>query len=89
LRQRLPDVVLVVDAGLGKPSHAAQVMELGFDAVLLNTAVAQAGDPVRMAHGFGLAVRAGRAAFEAVPIAERASAQASTPTVGTPFWHGA
>ena len=89
LRQRLPDAVLVVDAGLGKPSHAAQVMELGFDAVLLNTAVAQAGDPVRMAHAFGLAVRAGRSAFEAVPIAERVSAQASTPTVGTPFWHGA
>ena len=89
LRQRLPDAVLVVDAGLGKPSHAAQVMELGFDAVLLNTAVAQAGDPVRMARAFGLAVQAGRAAFEAVPIAERSSAQASTPTVGTPFWHGA
>jgi len=89
LRQRLPEVVLVVDAGLGKPSHAAQVMELGFDAVLLNTAVAQAGDPVRMAGAFGLAVQAGRAAFEAVPIAERSSAQASTPTVGTPFWHGA
>jgi thiazole synthase len=88
LRQRLPDAVLVVDAGLGKPSHAAQVMELGFDAVLLNTAVAQAGDPVRMAHAFGMAVRAGRSAFEAVPIAERSSAQASTPTVGTPFWHG-
>ena len=88
LRQRLPDAVLVVDAGLGKPSHAAQVMELGFDAVLLNTAVAQAGDPVRMALAFGLAVRAGRSAFEAVPIAERTSAQASTPTVGTPFWHG-
>ena len=89
LRQRLPDAVLVVDAGLGKPSHAAQVMELGFDAVLLNTAVAQAGDPVRMARAFGLAVQAGRSAFEAVPIAERPSAQASTPTVGTPFWHGA
>ena len=88
LRQRLPEVVLVVDAGLGKPSHAAQVMELGFDAVLLNTAVAQAGEPVRMARAFGLAVQAGRAAFEAVPIAERVSAQASTPTVGTPFWHG-
>jgi thiazole synthase len=87
LRQRLPDAVLVVDAGLGKPSHAAQVMELGFDAVLLNTAVAQAGDPVRMAQAFGLAVQAGRTAFEAVPIVERTSAQASTPTVGTPFWH--
>ena len=87
LRERLPDALLIVDAGLGRPSHAAQVMELGYDAVLLNTAVAQAGDPVRMARAFAQAVEAGRAAFEASPIAERDSAQASTPTVGMPFWH--
>ena len=87
LRERLPDAVLVVDAGLGRPSHAAQVMELGYDAVLLNTAVARAGDPVRMAEAFGLAVRAGRAAYAATPMTERQSAQASTPTVGMPFWH--
>jgi thiazole synthase len=87
LRRRLPDAVLVVDAGLGRPSHAAQVMELGFDAVLLNTAVAQAGDPVRMARAFADGVSAGRAAFEATPMPERAAAQASTPTVGMPFWH--
>ena len=89
LRARLPDATLVVDAGLGRPSHAAQVMELGFDAVLLNTAVAQAGDPVRMAQAFALAVRAGRAAFEATPMTERQTANASTPTVGMPFWHQA
>lgn len=89
LRARLPEATLVVDAGLGRPSHAAQVMELGFDAVLLNTAVAQAGDPVRMAQAFALAVRAGRAAFEAIPMTERQTAQASTPTVGMPFWHQA
>ena len=87
LRRRLPDAVLVVDAGLGRPSHAAQVMELGFDAVLLNTAVAQAGDPVRMARAFADGVSAGRAAFESTPMPERAAAQASTPTVGMPFWH--
>ena len=87
LRQRLPDAVLVVDAGLGRPSHAAQVMELGYDAVLLNTAVAQAGDPVRMARAFAQAVEAGRAAFESLPIVQRDAAQASTPTVGVPFWH--
>ncbi len=89
LRARLPDAVLVVDAGLGRPSHAAQVMELGFDAVLLNTAVAQAGDPVRMACAFAQAVEAGRLAFEATPMPERQTAQASTPTVGMPFWHQA
>ncbi len=89
LRARLPDAVLVIDAGLGRPSHAAQVMELGFDAVLLNTAVAQAGDPVRMARAFSQAVEAGRLGFEALPMVERQTAQASTPTVGMPFWHEA
>jgi len=87
LRERLPDAVLVVDAGLGRPSHAAQVMEWGFDAVLLNTAVAQAGDPVRMARAFAQGVDAGRGAFEATLMPERQAAQASTPTVGMPFWH--
>ena len=87
LRRRLPDAVLVVDAGLGRPSHAATVMEFGFDAVLLNTAVAQAGDPVRMARAFANAVSAGRDAFQATPMPERSAAQASTPTVGMPFWH--
>ncbi len=87
IRRRLPDAVLVVDAGLGRPSHAAAVMELGFDAVLLNTAVAQAGDPVRMAKAFADGVAAGRAAYESTPMPERAAAQASTPTVGVPFWH--
>jgi thiazole synthase len=87
LRAHLPDAVLVVDAGLGRPSHAAQAMELGFDAVLLNTAVAQAGQPVRMACAFAQAVQAGRLAFEAVAMPERQTAQPSTPTVGMPFWH--
>jgi thiazole synthase len=87
MRRRLPDAVLVVDAGLGRPSHAAQVMELGFDAVLLNTAVAQAGDPVRMARAFADGVSAGRGAYLSTPMPERHAAQASTPTVGMPFWH--
>jgi thiazole synthase len=87
LRERLSDAVLVVDAGLGRPSHAAQAMEMGFDAVLLNTAVAQAGDPVRMARAFAQAVDAGRSAYEATPMPEHDTAQASTPTVGMPFWH--
>jgi len=89
LRARLPQARLIVDAGLGRPSHAAQVMEMGFDAVLVNTAVAQAGDPVRMARAFGSAVAAGREAYEAVPMVQRQSAQVSTPSVGQPFWHQA
>ncbi|MCC8294834.1 thiazole synthase, partial [Staphylococcus pseudintermedius] len=60
LRDRLPDITLVVDAGLGAPSHAAEALELGYDAVLLNTAIAKAEDPVAMARAFKLAVEAGR-----------------------------
>lgn len=87
LRRRLPDAVLIIDAGLGRPSHAAQVMEMGFDAVLLNTAVAQSGDPVRMARAFADAVAAGRAACESRPAPVRLEAQASTPNAGVPFRH--
>ncbi|MBI1868577.1 MAG: thiazole synthase [Methylocystis sp.] len=85
LRAHFPDVPLVVDAGIGTPSHAAAVMELGYDAVLLNTAVARAGDPVAMAHAFALAIEAGRAAFRAQPMAPRDMAAPSTPIIGRPF----
>ena len=87
LRARLPDVALVVDAGIGLPSHAARAMELGFDGVLLNTAVARADDPVDMASAFAHAVQAGRIAYRAGAMAESETAEPSTPVVGTPFWH--
>lgn len=87
LRARLPEVTLVVDAGLGAPSHAADALELGYDAVLLNTAVAKAADPVGMARAFRLAVEAGRLAYEAELMGPRDFASPSTPVVGTPFWH--
>lgn len=86
LRERLPGIALIVDAGLGVPSHAAQALELGYDAVLLNTAIAQAADPVAMAAAFRHAVLAGRLGFEAGRMPERDLAQPSTPVVGTPFW---
>lgn len=85
LRARLPSVTLIVDAGLGAPSHAAQAMELGFDAVLLNSAVAQAGDPVRMAAAFAHAVRGGWLGHGAGLIAAQDMAVASTPVGGRPF----
>ena len=88
LRERL-DVPLIVDAGLGLPSHACQVMEWGFDAVLLNTAVALAQDPVGMAGAFADAVCAGRNAFLAGAMTPQEAAQPSTPVLGTPFWHHA
>jgi len=86
LRERLA-VPMIVDAGLGLPSHACQVMEWGYDGVLLNTAVALAQDPIAMAGAFADAVRAGRAAFRAGAMQAQESAQPSTPVLGTPFWH--
>lgn len=72
-------VPVVVDAGLGAPSHAAEAMELGADAVLVNTAIAVAGDPVRMARAFADATVAGREAFEAGLGAVADHAEASSP----------
>lgn len=75
-------VPVVVDAGIGAPSHAAQAMEMGADAVLVNTAIAVAGDPVRMAAAFKEAVHAGREAFEAGLGKQSGSASASSPEHG-------
>jgi thiazole synthase len=82
MRAHFRGVPLVIDAGLGVPSHAAAAMELGYDAVLLNTAVAEAGDPVRMAEAFALAIEAGRLAHAASPLEPRDIAAPSTPVVG-------
>ena len=85
LRAHFPDVPLIIDAGLGVPSHAARALELGFDAVLINTAVAQARDPVQMAAAFAQAVEAGFAARQAGPMEPRDLAAPSTPLIGTAF----
>lgn len=85
LRARLPGVALIVDAGLGAPSHAAAAMELGFDAVLLNSAVSQSRDPVGMAAAFRDAVAGGRAGFRAGLMATSDVAIATTPVGGQPF----
>lgn len=73
------NVPVVVDAGIGAPSHAAQAMEMGADAVLVNTAIAVANDPVAMAQAFKMAVEAGHMAYEAGVAAEQFSAQATSP----------
>lgn len=85
LRAHFPDIPIVVDAGIGLPSHAAYAMEIGCDAVLLNTAVAKAGDPVAMAKAFSQAVIAGKSAFEAKPIERSDMAHPSTPVIGKAF----
>jgi thiazole synthase len=85
LRAQFPDVPMVVDAGLGLPSQAAMALEMGFDAVLLNTAVAKSGDPAAMAEGFARAVEAGRLAYHADPMEPRDMAAPSTPMIGKAF----
>lgn len=82
LRAHFPEIPLIIDAGIGLPSHAAAAMELGFDAVLLNTAVAKAGDPVTMAAAFAKAVEAGYTARLAGPMEPRDMAAPSTPVLG-------
>ncbi|WP_417457973.1 thiazole synthase [Kiloniella antarctica] len=87
LRAHFPKVPLIVDAGIGLPSHAAAAMELGYDGVLLNTAVAKAGDPVLMAKAFAMAIESGHLSFIADPIEKRDMAAPSTPVAGLPFWN--
>jgi len=76
------NVPVVIDAGIGAPSDAAQAMEMGADAVLVNTAIAVAGDPVAMAQAFKMAVECGRMAYEAQLAAPHHEAQASSPLTG-------
>ncbi len=85
LRAYFPDTPLIVDAGIGAPSHAVEAMELGFDAILLNTAVARAKDPVTMASAFSKAVEAGRLAYLAGLMPPRDMASPSTPVAGLAF----
>ena len=76
------EIPVVIDAGLGMPSHAAKAIELGADAVLVNTAIATAVDPVRMARAFRLAVESAEEALDAGPIEEQHKASPSSPLMG-------
>jgi len=76
------DIPVIVDAGIGKPSEAAAAMEMGADAILLNTAIATSGDPVAMARAFNYAVKAGREAFLAGLASSSSTARASSPLTG-------
>ncbi len=82
MRAEFPDIPLIVDAGMGRPSHATAVMELGYDAVLLKHAVSGAGDPARMARAFALAIEAGQTGYEAGLMEPRDMAVPSTPVIG-------
>lgn len=87
IRNRLPQATLIVDAGIGKPSDACQALEMGYDAVLLNSAVALADDPIVMAKAFKAALAAGEMGYQAGVMQQRQTAHPSTPTLDTPFWH--
>ena len=76
------NVPVIIDAGIGSPKDAAYAMELGADGVLLNTAVSEAGDPIKMAHAMKLAIEAGRLGYEAGRMPERDYAVASSPLEG-------
>ena len=82
LREKITSVPLIVDAGVGTASDAAIAMELGYDGILMNTAIASAGDAVKMARAMNLAVRAGRLAFEAGRMGTKLYATASSPMDG-------
>ena len=86
LRERAPNISMIVDAGIRLPSQACAVMEWGFDGVLLNTALSRALDPVRMAGAFAQAIRSGRSAFLSGPMTVQEIAVSSTPEIGRPFF---
>ncbi len=87
IRNAFPNIPLIIDAGIGKPSHAVQAMELGYDGILLNSAIALAQEPIAMAKAFSYAVESGRIGYEAGAMEERDFASPSTSIIGTPFWH--
>ncbi len=82
MREQLPDATIIVDAGVGVPSDAAVAMELGADAILMNTAIAEAGNPEQMATAMKLAVEAGRLAYLSGRMPKRLYASASSPIQG-------
>lgn len=83
MREQLPDATIIVDAGVGVPSDAAIAMELGADAILMNTAIAEARDPEQMATAMKLAVEAGRLAYRSGRMPKRLYASASSPIEGS------
>ena len=87
IRERFSEVTLIIDSGIGKPSHATQAMEMGADAILLNTAIAKANHPIVMAEAFARSIEAGHLAYQAGIMLESESASPSTASLDQPFWH--
>ena len=87
LRKRFPKSTLIIDAGLGTPSDGTIAMEMGYDGILLNSAIALSNDPSNMAKAFNHAIKAGYLAYKAQRMPIRDHAENSTPLIDTPFWH--
>ena len=85
IRQNFPSLPLIIDAGIGAPSHASLAMELGYDGILLNSAVACSKNPVQMAKAFSLAIESGRMAYLSGLMPQSDIAVATTPQIGIPF----
>ncbi len=87
LINQFPETTFIIDAGIGAPSQAMEAMEMGFDAVLLNTAISQAVDPINMGYAFNMAINCGFLAKNSGLMEKRDFGVNSTPNIGTPFWH--
>ena len=85
IREEIPDKTLIIDAGIGRISHICQVMELGFDGVLLNSAVVSSKSPEKFAEALSLGMKAVQTSIKAGPMEQRAFATASTSNKGKPF----
>lgn len=85
IREKIPDKTLIVDAGIGRVSHICQVMELGFDGVLLNSAVVNSKSPEKFAEALSIGMKAVKTSIEAGPMQQRTYATASTSNKGRPF----
>lgn len=86
IRKHFPNLNIIVDAGIGRPSDATQAMELGIDAILLNSAIAKSMDPPKMSLAFKYAVQAGQLSYQAGIMQKRLNAQPSTTSLDRPFW---
>ena len=86
LRKFLPNIKIIIDAGIGLPSHVVKLMEFGIDGVLLNTAIAKSCDPIKMAKAMSFAIQSGRLAYEAIPMEQAKEFNFSSIEIHKPFW---
>lgn len=87
LRKFLPSVKIIIDAGIGLPSHVVKLMEFGMDGILLNTAIAKSCNPIKMSKSMLFAIKSGRLAYESIPMEQKKEFHFSTIMLDKPFWN--